>query len=433
MAARQFNSREQEKADILTATIAGKITNNQAAKQLRLSIRQVQRIKAAIRKAGIMSVVHGLKGKLGNHRIEENVKEKVLDVIVKNYGDFKPSFATEKLAENHGISISYGTTRLWMIERQLWKPKKQKQITYRSWRPRKEYFGELEQFDGSYHYWFEDRFVDKNGDRIEVCLLAAIDDATGVITKASFAEHEGVIPVFTFWKGYIEEKGKPLGIYLDKFSTYKINHKAALDNSELITQFQRVMNSLGITLILANSPQAKGRIDRLFKTLQDRLVKEMRLAKINNPTDGNKFLKEVFIPRFNKQFSAIPAKEGNIHKPFTDFEKRQSSHIFSIYETRRINLDFTIQFKNIWYQLTEIQPTTVRPLEKVCLETWLDESIHIMLKEHELAYTLLPEKPKRQRIKQSIILTTHKLNWKPPADHAWRRFKFGRGDISILK
>ena len=433
MAARQLSSREQEKADIITAAIAGKITNNQAAKQLRLSVRQVQRAKAAIRKEGIMRVVHGLKGKPGNHRIEENVKEKVLDVIAKNYADFKPSFATEKLEENHGITISYGTTRLWMIEKQLWKSRKQKQITYRSWRPRKEYYGELIQFDGSYHYWFEDRFRDSGGNPIEVCLLSSIDDATGTITKASFAEHEGVIPVFTFWKGYVEEKGKPLGMYLDKFSTYKINHKAAVDNSELITQFQRAMNALGITLILTNSPQAKGRIERLFETLQDRLVKEMRLAKINNPTDRNKFLKEVFIPKFNKQFSVIPAKEGNIHKPLTDFEKRQLSHTFSIYETRRINLDFTIQFKNMWYQLTEIQPTTVRPLEKVCMETWLDESIHIILREHELAYILLPEKPKRQRIRQPIILTTHKLNWKPPKDHAWRKFKFGRGDISILK
>lgn len=422
MAGSELTAKEQEKATILTDAIAGKITNNQAAKQLHLSVRQVQRAKAAIRKDGITSVVHGLKGKPGNHRIGEKVKEKALNAISENYADFKPSFATEKLAENHGITISYGTTRLWMIEKQLWKPRKQKQVTYRCWRPRKEYYGELQQFDGSYHYWFEDRFRGSDGNPIEVCLLASIDDATGAITKASFAGHEGVIPVFTFWKEYMQDLGKPLGMYLDKFSTYKINHKNAVDNADLITQFARAMRTLTIELILANSPQAKGRIERLFETLQDRLVKEMRLAGITNPTDGNKFLKEVFIPKFNKQFCVIPAKEGNVHKPLTDFERKQLSHIFSIHETRRINLDFTIQFKNMWYQLTEIQPTTVKPLEKVRMETWIDTSIHILVREHELVYILLPHKPKKQRIKQPIILTTHKLNWKPPLNHPWRRY-----------
>lgn len=181
---------------------------------------------------------------------------------------------TKKLAENHSIIISYGTTRLWMIEEKLWTPRKQKQTTYRAWQPRKEYFGELQQFDGSYHYWFEDRLVDLNGDPLEVCLLASIDDATGKITKAAFLANEGVVAVFTFWQEYVGSLGKPLAIYLDKFSTYKINHKAATDNKDLLTQFQRAMRGLRVEIIPANSPQAKGRVERLFKTLQDRLVKE---------------------------------------------------------------------------------------------------------------------------------------------------------------
>lgn len=262
----KFTLAEQEKAAILTSAIEGKITNSHAAKQLRLSIRQVQRAKAAIRKDGVASVVHGLKGKSGNHRISEDIKKRSLEVIKEKYPDFKPSFATEKLSENHNIAISYGTTRLWMIEENLWKPRKQKQVVYRSWRPRKERFGELEQFDGSYHYWFENRFVDTSGASIEVCLLASIDDATGKITRAEFLANEGVVAVFTFWKRYVEELGKPVAIYLDKFSTYKINHKAAVDNKNLLTQFQRAMSSLDINPIPANSPQAKGRIERLFKT-----------------------------------------------------------------------------------------------------------------------------------------------------------------------
>lgn len=419
MAGTKLTPWEQEKATILTAAIEGKITNEQAAKQLRLSIRQVQRAKAGIRRYGVASVVHGLKGKLGNHRIAESIKKQSLEVIREKYHDFKPSFATEKLAENHDIIISYGTTRLWMIQERLWKPRRQKQTTYRSWRPRKEYFGELQQFDGSYHVWFENRFVDDKGNPVEVCLLASIDDATGKITKAVFAPNEGVVAVFTFWKEYIEKHGKPLGIYLDKFSTYKINHKAAVDNAELMTQFQRAMKTIGTELITANSPEAKGRIERLFQTLQDRLVKEMRLANINTPEEGNRFLEEIFIPKFNEKFSVESAKNGNVHKSLRKEEKTNINHIFSIHETRRVNNDFTIQFKSRWYQLAEIQPTTVRPREQVRMETWLNGSVHILLRDSLLAFFLLPEKPKRQS-QHPVALTNHKLNFKPPSTHPWR-------------
>lgn len=283
MAETKLTSSEQEKLAVLTASINQEITNAQAAKQLRLSVRQVQRLKAAIKREGASGIVHKLKGKSGNHRIVAETKERVLSLIQQNYPDFRPTLAAEKLAENHHISISAETTRLWMMEKGLWKKRKQRQSSYRSWRPRKEYFGELQQFDGSYHLWFEKRFVDNDGNPIEVCLLASIDDATGIITKAQFAANEGVAAVFTFWQEYVKGTGKPLSVYLDKFSTYKINHKAAVDNIGLMTQFQRVMGSLAIQLITAHSPEAKGIVERLFGTLQDRLDKEMRIARINTP------------------------------------------------------------------------------------------------------------------------------------------------------
>lgn len=417
-----LTKREEEKFVVINDCLSGKITKDQAATILGISTRQVKRLKSNVRKNGALAVIHQLKGKRSNHRIEETIKDTALTAIKEKYTDFKPTFATEKLEENHNIQISSETTRRWMTSEGLWKPRKQRKVAYRSWRPRKDYYGELQQFDGSYHFWFENRFVNALGDPIEVCLLASIDDATRQITKATFAKNEGVVAVFTFWKDYIEEKGKPLAIYLDKFSTYKINHPSAVDNKDLLTQFQRAMGQLNINLISANSPQAKGRIERLFKTLQDRLVKEMRLEKINNPIDGNKFLKDIFIPKFNKKFSNPPRKEGDVHKALLSDEKEDFRHIFSVHDTRRINLDFTIQFKNNWYQLTEIQPTTVRPLMIVMIETWLDSTVHIILKEHELSFILLPERPKKQRIKQPIILTTHTLNYKPPPNHPWRRY-----------
>ncbi len=411
---------EQEKAAILVSAINGRITNAHAAKQLHLSIRQVQRAKAALRKNGVPSVVHGLKGKTGNHRIAATIKEKSLSVIKEKYPDFKPSFATEKLSENHSISISYGTTRLWMIQENLWKPRKQKHHTYRSWRPRKEYYGELQQFDGSYHLWFEDRYGNSDGTPFEVCLLASVDDATGIITKASFAANEGVSAVFTFWKEYLMEHGKPLGIYLDKFSTYKINHKSAVDNHELMTQFGRAMQDVAITLITAHSPQAKGRIERLFGTLQDRLVKEMRLAKITTPEEGNRFLTKIFLPRFNQQFAVKPLKEGNVHRVLTVTDRENLSRIFSVQSTRTIHNDFTIQFKNTWYQLAEIQPTTVRAKEKVLVEQWLDGTVHFSVRGNYLNFIVLPERPIKVS-RPPVILARHRLIWKPPVNHPWRK------------
>lgn len=414
-----LTQREETKLDTIRRTLARQITNETAGKILHISVRQVKRLKKQVRQNGEEGIIHKLKGRTSNHHIEQVVKNRVLTLIKQTYPDFKPTFATEKLEEDHDIRISYGTTRLWMIQEGLWKPRFHKKVTYRSWRPRKEYYGELQQFDGSYHHWFENRYCDEEGNPIEVCMLAAIDDATGKITHATFSANEGVVAVFEFWKSYILKYGKPLAIYLDSFSTYKISHKSAVDNTDLMTQFQRTMRELGITLITAHSPQAKGRVERLFGTLQDRLVKEMRLAGINTPKEGNTFLEVVFLKKFNDKFSVTPTKEGNVHKPLSGTDRKNLNRIFSVQQTRKIRNDFTIQFKNKWYQLLELQPTTVRPRETVTIEEWLDGTVHLNLKDNDLSYMVLPQRPQGAQ-KQPAILTTHRLNWKPPLNHPWR-------------
>ena len=268
-------------------------------------------------------------------------------------------------------------------------------------------------------------YLTELGNPQEVCLLASIDDATGKITHAKFDFNEGVIAVFNFWMEYVLIVGKPLCIYLDKFSTYKVNHKMAVDNSELMTQFQQAMKILGIGVINANSPQAKGRIERLFGTLQDRLIKELRLANISSISQANFFLKE-FLSKFNNRFSVTPAQDGDVHRQLSQREKGSLKSIFSIKSTRRINHDFTIQFKNHFYQLEEVQPITIRPKERVLVEEHLDGTIHFSSKNHYLNCFILPEKPKRV-FRQPAILTNHPLNWKPPPNHPWRKFKYGRG------
>jgi len=417
-----LTSTEENKSRVINLALEKKITNGEAAKQLGITTRQVRRLKSSMRREGVDIVVHGLKGKTSNHKIDKSIREKALFLVTDKYHDFKPTFASEKLEELEGVVVNRETLRLWMMEEKLWKPRRHKKKgKYRSWRPRKDYYGEMQQFDGCYHLWLEDRYKDSEGNPLELCLLLSVDDATGKITGGYFARNEGIIAVFHFWKTYILLHGKPLIIYLDKFSTYKINHKAAEDNKELITQFQRVCLQLGIQLINANSPEAKGRVERTFETLQDRLVKEMRLQNITNPKQANIFLRDIFIPKFNERFSVIPTKEGDVHRLLTQQDKQNINHIFSIQSTRVINGDFTIQFKNNWYQLKEIQPTTVRAKEQVSVEEWLDGTTHFVLRGFDLSYLPLPERPPRVK-KPPAILTTHKLNWKPPLNHPWRKY-----------
>lgn len=194
-----LTQQEQVKFTVINQALLGKITNGKAAVILGISPRQVKRLKKKVRQEGENSLVHGLKGEISNHHLDLSLKQEAIEHIREEYTGFKPLFASEKLAERYGIKLNPQTTRRWMIKEGLWRERKQKKVNYRSWRPRKEYFGELQQFDGSYHYWLEDRCCDTNGDPIELCLLASIDDATGRITHAIFTGNEGVRAVFQFW------------------------------------------------------------------------------------------------------------------------------------------------------------------------------------------------------------------------------------------
>jgi hypothetical protein len=355
-----------------------------------------------------------------------------MELIKECYGDFQPTFAGEKLLENHGIKLSEETIRNAMTRAGLWQPKSRKfKAHYRAWRERKEHYGEMQQFDGSYHDWFEGRLLNTNGQPVkETCLLAAIDDATGKLPKLKFDASEGVVPVNTFWKEYIKTQGKPLKIYLDRFSTYKINNKHLFNDPKVLTQFERTMKELNVLVIHANSPQGKGRIERLFKTLQDRLVKELRLAGINTIAEANKFLEEIFIPKFNNKFSVIPKTPENLHTPLTEVELARIDNIFSIQTYRNVNNDFTIKFKGKWLQLKEQQPTLVLRKDQILVEEHLDGSIHLNLRNKYLEFTELPERP--EKVKMHVTgLTKERQLWKPPMSHPWKKLSFEKsGGVS---
>jgi hypothetical protein len=408
-----MTNQEAERLTIINNLIAKKINGTEASRQLNLSVRQIKRLKADVIKDGTQGIIHKLRDKTGNNKVEAKLLEKAKKLIKKKYSDFGPTLATEKLMEVNKINLGVTTIRKLMIEEKYWKPKARKQNqVHREWRARKDCYGEMQQFDGGYHKWFEER-------NEEVCLLAAIDDATGKITKLKFGTSESVKEVFAFWKEYLESKNKPVAIYLDKFSTYKVNHKNATDNHALITQFQRACKDLNINLINAHSPQAKGRVERLFETLQDRLVKELRLQKISDVETANQFLAEKYIEDFNQKFSVVPTKDTDLHKLLTKNETENLAKIFSIQSKRQVKNDFTVQFKNKWYQLKEIQPTTVYRRDEILIEERLDNSIHLSKKDNYLNFEKLPQRPEKVKMKL-LAITPSKAPWTPPINHPWR-------------
>lgn len=392
-----MSKKEINRYDIIKRLIRKEFNGTDAAKLLVLSIRQIKRLKAKVKKKGPSGLIHGNRGKESPLRVLEKERENIASLIKEKYYDFGPTFAAEKLEEKHGIKRDPKTVRQIMIENHLWMPETKKQEQHRAWRQRRSNFGEMEQFDGSYHNWFESRAP-------KCCLLLSLDDASGIITAAKFAQDEGVFPVFDFWLNYLKKNGKPASIYMDKFSTYKMSQKTAIDNHDLKTQFQRALSELQIEPIFANSPQAKGRVEKLFETLQDRLVKELRLEGISDIESANKYLVKLFIPKFNKQFGVEPRGKENFHRALSARELKELEGIFSRQEIRTVQNDFTISFGNCWYQLTDKQPATICKRDKLTVELRLDNSIKMRLRGKYLNFVQIEKTYDRKKIKSPWVI-----------------------------
>lgn len=409
-----MSQKELSRYDIIKSLINEGIDESEASKQISLSVRQVKRLKKRVEENGHEGLAHKNRGRKSNRGIKEKVLKKLEEHLKEKYADFKPSFACEKLEEKHNIKIGRETTRQLMIKLGLWKPKHRKMPkNIHLWRLRKDNFGEMQQFDGSYHLWLEDRAG-------ELCLLLSVDDATGKISHAKFDYNEGVEAVFKFWLEYFKKNGFPLSIYLDKFSTYKVNHKNAVDNKDMITQFERAMREVGVKPITAHSPQAKGRVERMFGTLQDRMVKEMRLLDISTIDEANEFLKE-YIPKFNAKFAVVPSKKADLHKQPSKAMKAKLNQIFSIHSKRKVNNDYTVMFKNQYLQLDAVQATTVYKKDTVIIEEHLNGEIKISFKGHHLNYKVLPQRPKKEIEVKLPALTRKKQSYIPHSEHPWRK------------
>lgn len=341
-----MSMKETERISIMDNLIAKRIKQKHASKQLGTSIRQVQRMVRRYKREGVSGLAHKSRGRVGNRALHPEKKQQIIDLIKKQYPDFGPTFTAEKLEELDSLTVSRETVRQLMIKEQLWKARERKDVVIHTYRERRSCVGELVQLDGSPHRWFEDR--------ADSCtLIAYIDDATSRIMDGEFADYEGTFTLFSATEHYLQTYGKPLSLYVDKHSTYRINRQATIEEElkDFLpqSQFGRAMDQLRIEVIFANSPQAKGRVERLFETLQDRLVKELRLAGIATKEEGTRYFREVYIPKHNAKFAVPPKDSANAHRillPSDDL-----SRIFTVQTNRFISKTLVVQYKNTRYQL----------------------------------------------------------------------------------
>lgn len=410
-----MSKKEVDRLRILHRVMDRELTQTYGAKLLGITDRQVRNLIEKIREDGDKGIVHGNRGREAPNKMPVELEERIGRIIERKYPDFGPTLASEKLFELDGIKVSKEKARQVMIAEGLWKVRRKRERELHPWRERKHYFGEMVQFDGSHHMWLEDRGP-------KMVFMGYIDDATNN-TFGRFYEYEGIYPAMDSLSHYIKHYGLPRSIYLDKFKAYKATRQPNL-YEELrgegpMTQYQRALKELRVNLIYADSPQAKGRVERLFGTLQDRLIKEMRLAKIKIIDEANEFL-DYYLPRYNEQFSKIALKEGDLHSPLPD--EVCLREIFCIKDIRTINDGFIVQWKGRRFLIDNASIAMRR--RKVEVREHFDGDLTLKfrgryLNFHEI-FELKPVKTQLQKAPESGI-GKKKGKYIPPPDHPWRR------------
>ena len=406
-----MSHKELDRLPVFTALTEDRITQKTAAARLKITTRQIRRIELRFRKDGARGLIHQARGTPGNNRLPASVVMKATKLLKKKYADFGPTLAHEKLTEIEKLSLSDESVRKIMIKNDLWISKSERAVIHRTCRERRARYGELIQYDGSNHDWFEGRLP-------KTTLLNGIDDATGTLMHARFDTDESRDPTGRYWREYLEKHGKPANVYLDRFSTYKVNHADHVDDPTATTQFEDSMETLAIKIIHAQSPQAKGRVERLNQTLQGRIPKEMRLANIRTMDAANTWLTKTFIPDFNKRFAVVAREEGDAHRALLSEEKQVLMRTFATKTERVVGNDFTVKHKGIWYQIERTEGTVVRSQDRVGVEEWMDDTLHIAKGNALLLFTKLPAKPERANEAKH---TVPRIWQSPPSTHPWKR------------
>jgi len=392
-----------------------RLKQKEAAEILGVSVRQIKRLLSKYRKDGASGLVSQRRGKASNNQLSAEVKQKGLDLLKGKYRGFGPTLAREKLVEVDGLRISDESVRQIMLVEGLWKARKVRKITVHQMRERRACFGELVQIDGSPHAWFEERGPAST-------LLVAIDDATGQLVGLLFVEHESFHSYACLVKAYFERYGKPVAFYSDKHGIFRVN-QASVGAGEALTQFGRAMQDLEIQILCANTPQAKGRVERANQTLQDRLVKEMRLRGISTMEQGNAYLPE-FIVDFNQRFSVPARSQHDAHRPLTRLENL--AQILSWQESRSVSKNLTLQFKKVVYQIQTKRPSYALRNAQVTVCEDAAGQITILYKTKPLEFTIFHKQAHLAEVVDSKevdrALQNQYLARIPAPDHPWRKF-----------
>jgi len=400
-----MSGKELRRVHVIRQAMEKKLTQVEAGTLVGLTARQIRRLIQRVRQEGDRGLVHRGRGQPSNRRIAARVKAQVLRLYEKRYGDFGPTLAAEKLAERHGIALSAETLRGWLLEKGVDHFRRRKR-PHRAWRERKASVGELVQLDGSHHDWFEGR-----GPRC--VLLAYIDDASSRVW-ARFYEYEGTVPALDSFGRYVRRYGLPLAVYTDKHTTYKSPGEPTVEEQLAgrtpQSQFERSLVELGVEVIHAHSPQAKGRVERLFATFQDRLIKELRLAGMATLEAANGFL-ETYLPAYNQRFAVLPAQAADLHRPRPSAQALD--RVLCRKTTRVLRRDWTVAYHGHLYQIHDNLRAT-----HVVVEDRVDGSMRITHHGRTLGFHAIAARPVKAAVVTPVRPPRHPITPRP--DHPWR-------------
>ena len=397
MAVLVVSEMELSRIDTLKRIVEGRLTCTAAAQLLGLSRRQVHRLLNAYRALGASALVSKRGGKPSNRRYPAEFRDKVLKLVRERYHDFGPTFAAEKLAESHGVQVSHETLRQWMIEDGLWLTRPERKKRVHQPRPRRGCYGELIQIDGCEHPWFEERGP-------KCTLLVFVDDATSKLMQLAFVASESTFDYFRATRAYIEAHGKPLAFYSDRHGIFRVNRKGALGGDGM-TQFGRALHALNIDILCANSPEAKGRVERAHQTLQDRLVKELRLAGISDREAANAFLPG-FMARYNAKFARPAAQAGvDVHRSLAAHDDLDTAFCWK--EERRVSQRLTLQYDKMIFLLTPNEVTRQAAGQQVQILDYPDGRLAIRHQGRDLPYTIFDQV---RQVEQGAVVEHKRLD-----------------------
>lgn len=410
-----MTEKDRERLVVLRAKREGRLRTKEAAERLGVTPRQVQRLVKALGRRGDVVAVHGLRGRRGNRVTDRKVKAKVLRLQAKHYLDYGPTLLSERLSERHDLEVHPETLRLWLIAEGRWKIRPRRGEEH-PWRKRRARFGELIQHDTSIHDWFEGR-----GEK--AVLVASIDDATNW-TWGRFAPGDTVYANFEVIQGWVKRHGRPLDLYVDRHTHFSVADEAGVQRSDT-TQIGRALGELEIGMISARSPQAKGRIERAFRTLQDRLVKALRERKVGTIEEANAYLEEEYWKEHNERFTHAPRDRHDAHRPLQALQRRRLRAIFSVREERKVARNMTIRYKGRWFLIETRSQVGLRIGDKVEVAQDAQGGLRVLYRGRDVGFREVEvdglNKPRKKAPRPPLAKQSANRPYKPPKSHPWHR------------